>query len=659
MPKTLLNAEELLKMSIDLQKHSRTIALALLPDDDFNQKLSTNDELKWGKKGSLSVNIRKGTFINWETGSKGGMVDLIREYHGDDVSGFLNSLNLGQPIQTIKRTNGVAEKGFTAQEMREITKDCEFRTFSHDQQMLVARWKDKKIRPYHKRGNQWHLGRPEGDMPLFISEGSDRLPILIVEGEKAFELVSKKKMYPGKIVTWHGGSNSYDKSDWSVIEQDRAFIYPDNDEAGYKAALGIKSILESHHKEVTVVKNPNTWNDKDDLADHLDWEVNLYEYAMDNPYVPEKPPIDPVPEKPPVDPRRIRLIHATDAMTNIKPPDWAIKGVLEKDSLTLLYGTAKAGKSFVSISMAASISLGVPWYEHKTNKGFVVYLAGEGQRGIGRRLLAWQKLHEQDLKKSGFHFSNRGAQIPDDQETLMLRDEILKLQDHYGEPPAAIFIDTLARSMVGNENSTEDMNRFVNALDVHFRSQFGSAIVLVHHTGHETATRARGSSVLPAAVDWSYQVTRDDDPQRNMYLDFEQKLIKDGKPMDPKRFQFQEVELIEIEDEDGLATTSGALLEVEYVEKKKSKNLGSAQKPVKDAIDEIYNNKVDAARSEGNDIFHIRVTYNEIFNYSKENIFKVENPSSSVKSALDGLIKNKAIEGDKENGYKPADAQQF
>jgi len=87
--------------------------------------------------------------------------------------------------------------------------------------------------------------------------------------------------------------------------------------------------------------------------------------------------------------------------------------------------------------------------------------------------------------------------------------------------------------------------------------------------------------------------------------------------------------------------------------------LGSAQKPVKDAIDEIYNNKVVAARSEGNDIFHIRVTYNEIFNYSKENIFKVENPSSSVKSALDGLIKNKAIEGDKENGYKPADAQQF
>ena len=643
-------------MSIDLQKHSRTIALALLPDDDFNQKLSTNDELKWGKKGSLSVNIRKGTFINWETGSQGGMVDLIREYHGDDISGFLNSLNLGQPIQTIKRTNGVTEKAFnqykiwfTAQEMKEITKDCEFRTFSHDKTMMVARWKDKKIRPYHKRGNEWHLGRPEGDMPLFISEGSDRLPILIVEGEKAFELVSEKKMYPGKIVTWHGGSNSYDKSDWSVIEQDRAFIYPDNDEAGYKAALGIKSILESHHKEVTVVKNPNTWNDKDDLADHLDWEINLYEYAMDNPYVPEKPPVDP---------RRIRLIHATDAMTNIKPPDWAIKGVLEKDSLTLLYGTAKAGKSFVSISMAASISLGIPWYDHKTNKGFVVYLAGEGQRGIGRRLLSWQKLHGYDLHKSGFHFSNRGAQLLNDDEAILLRDEILSLQDHYDDKPAAIFIDTLARNFgAGNENSTEDMNRFVASIDRYLREEFGSAIVLVHHTGHEAATRARGSSVLPAAVDWSYQVTREDHEEHTMILDFEQTLIKDGKPMPPKRFQFQEVELIEMQDEDGLPTTSGALKEVPFVAKQQAKKLGKNQKIVKDAIETLHFNKMAEARKEGQDVSYIRVGSDELHEYLKDKL--KGNVSDVRKKALEALINNEEIGGNDEIGYIPADAQQF
>ena len=114
-------------MSIDLQKHSRTIALALLSQDEFNEKLSTNDELKWGKKGSLSVNIRKGTYINWETGSQGGMVDLIKEHHGSDVSGFLNSLNLDQAIVPTIKTNGSMKKpaeAFTPQKMKEITKDC-------------------------------------------------------------------------------------------------------------------------------------------------------------------------------------------------------------------------------------------------------------------------------------------------------------------------------------------------------------------------------------------------------------------------------------------------------------------------------------------------------------------------------------------------------
>ena len=75
---------------IDIQKHSRQIALALLGEQ--NKKKSTADELRWGTNGSLSVNIRKGTFTNFETDESGGMVDLIKLYHGDNVSDFLGNL---------------------------------------------------------------------------------------------------------------------------------------------------------------------------------------------------------------------------------------------------------------------------------------------------------------------------------------------------------------------------------------------------------------------------------------------------------------------------------------------------------------------------------------------------------------------------------------
>ena len=640
-------------MSIDLQKHSKTIALALLGEP--NTKLSTADELKWNKKGSLSINIRKGTFTDFETGESGGMIDLIRQQH-EDVNAFLNALNLNDAITPMIKSNGsgaklsVQSNAISAAEMHKITKNHEYRTFSHDQTFCVVRWKDKKIRPFHKMMDMWYSGRPDGLMPIFKSNGSETLPVLIVEGEKTYEEVIKAGIYAGKVCTWHGGSNSYDKADWSVIKQDRAIIYPDHDKAGYKAALGLKTILESLHIDVVIAQNPSSWEKKDDLADHLDWDVNLYDYAYANPYVPEKPPIDS---------RKLDLVHASEAIKNIKPPQFVIKNVLEKDSLTLLYGSAKAGKSFVSISMAASVSMGIDWFDHKTKEGLVVYLAGEGQRGIARRLLAWQQLNRYSLEKSKFHFSTRGAQLLNDSEAVLLRDEILKLQDHYGASPQMIVIDTLARNFgAGNENSTEDMNRFVASIDRYLREEFGSAIVLVHHTGHDAASRARGSSVLPAAVDWSYQVTREDDDEHTMLLDFEQTLIKDGKPLPNKRFQFQEVELLEMVDEDGLPTTSGALKEIVYVKKKKLKKLGPAQKPTKEAIDMIYSKKADEARNEGKDISYITVTYRELYKWAKE-AMEVDNPTDSLKSALKGLIKNEVIEGDEENGYKPANATPF
>jgi len=630
---------------IDIQKHSRQIALALLGEQ--NKKKSTADELRWGTNGSLSVNIRKGTFTNFETDESGGMVDLIKLYHGDNISDFLGNLGLNGPHPPpVSRTVTKAKsKGFTHAEMRKMSQQCELYS-RYSPNFCVLRFKDKNIRPFTLTDNRWYAKRPEGLMPLLESDGDVDMPALICEGEKTHNAIVSNTLYKGKVYTWHGGSNSYDKTEWNTIAQKKAIIYPDHDAAGLKTALGIKSILESLYIEVVVVKNPTTWNDKDDLADHTDWDVDLLEYANENQYSPDSPPVDP---------RRFRLLHATEAMENVQPPDWVIKSVLEKDSLSLLYGSPKSGKSFISISMAASVSLGVPWYEHKTKSGLIIYLAGEGQRGIARRLLAWQEFHGYDLKQSKFHFSTRGAQLLNDDESLLLRDEILTLQDHYNEPPSLVVIDTLARNFgPGNENSTEDMNRFVNSIDRYLREEFGAAILLVHHTGHAAESRARGSSVLPAAIDWSYQITREDDPDVTMYLDFEQTMIKDGKPLPDMRFEFQEVNLYEMVDEDGMITTSGALKEVPHVVKQKSKRLGKNQKLVKEAIETLHLKKQNDARNKGLETHNIYVSYDELTIYIKGQM-----SSDARLKAIEGLINNEQMGGNNEVGYIPLDADQF
>ena len=107
-----------------------------------------------------------------------------------------------------------------------------------------------------------------------------------------------------------------------------------------------------------------------------------------------------------------------------------------------------------------------------------------------------------------------------------------------------IIIDTLARNYGLNENSTEDMNKFIQRVD-ELKEEFNATIVIVHHTGHGSNGRARGSSVLPAALDYEFRVDRDkNSDDKAMLVTVKQTLVKDGTPIDDLYFQFKEQTLI-------------------------------------------------------------------------------------------------------------------
>ena len=77
--------------------------------------------------------------------------------------------------------------------------------------------------------------------------------------------------------------------------------------------------------------------------------------------------------------------------------------------------------------------------------------------------------------------------------------------------PRLIVLDTLARNFGGgNENDTKDMNQFVTNVDA-VRQAWGCTVLVVHHTGHNSTDRGRGSSALKAALDSEYQLTRQED----------------------------------------------------------------------------------------------------------------------------------------------------
>jgi hypothetical protein len=197
----------------------------------------------------------------------------------------------------------------------------------------------------------------------------------------------------------------------------------------------------------------------------------------------------------------------------------------------MLFGASGAGKSFLALDMALSIVIGHRWHEHLVKQGPVWYLAGEGFSGLKLRIRAWQKVHgagslaRLNVTRNAVPFDADGAAI--------LRSEL----DATTEMPALIIIDTLSRHLQGDENTQKDSAQFVR-LCGELAILTGAAVLIVHHSGHAAQDRARGSSVLRAAVDVEMAVTGH---AGGFDLGFTK--IKDGKTPPPMSFLLNDVEL--------------------------------------------------------------------------------------------------------------------
>lgn len=139
------------------------------------------------------------------------------------------------------------------------------------------------------------FGKPR---PLY---GLDRLAadptagVLIVEGEKA--AAAARKICPGVVVTWPGGSKAVRFVDWSPLAGRKVVIWPDRDEAGMDAAHAVAKALAGIAAKVRVVTPPAGPMDGWDLADAVaeGWTREQLIEAL-------KPKAEPIPEpEPPQD----------------------------------------------------------------------------------------------------------------------------------------------------------------------------------------------------------------------------------------------------------------------------------------------------------------------------------------------------------------------
>lgn len=193
----------------------------------------------------------------------------------------------------------------------------------------------------------------------------------------------------------------------------------------------------------------------------------------------------------------------------LRPMPSLIRGVLPADAVGMLWGEPGSFKSFVAIDWGLCVASGTPWLGHAVKRGTVWYLAGEGQAGLRHRVAAWRTARGYDGSLSFLHTQRPILLDEEHGESPGLRS-LLDLIEA-GEVPALIIVDTLARSMAGDESATKDASRYVVALDALVaavrRAGKTCTVLLVHHS-RKDGDVYRGSSVLRGAADFEYEAKK-------------------------------------------------------------------------------------------------------------------------------------------------------
>ena len=222
-----------------------------------------------------------------------------------------------------------------------------------------------------------------------------------------------------------------------------------------------------------------------------------------------------------------KIVFDAREAIDMEEPDYWIEDRIPKESMVMIFGPSGEFKSFIAMDMACSIAAGIDYHGNEVEKAPVLYITGEGQRSINHRKRAWELKHNVYASQMGV--LGQAIDMTDSAASVSLVLAIEQYEHKFGVKPSAIFVDTVNRSFGdGDENSSQDMTRFVKSCD-QIKAATGVTIILIHHSGKDVSKGARGSSVLKAALDAEYSVARVGEDRRGRVVTLSCSKIKDGQ----------------------------------------------------------------------------------------------------------------------------------
>lgn len=249
-----------------------------------------------------------------------------------------------------------------------------------------------------------------------------------------------------------------------------------------------------------------------------------------------------------------------DEIKPITAAPYVIKSVLDQGAMSVVYGASNSGKTFFALDLAFHVATSSPWRDLRVAGGSVLYLAAEGGNGIANRIVGLRQSTgvldvPMALRRAGLDLLRPDA---DTARVIALAEEVAKRA-----PLKLIVIDTLSRVLAGgDENGPVDMTAFIKNVD-RIRGATGAHVMIVHHTGKDTARGARGHSSLRAATDTEIEVTEDEETGERTAKATKQREYAGGEEW---RFELEAMELGKDQDGDAVTTCTVRALTGQPVE---------------------------------------------------------------------------------------------
>lgn len=502
--------------------HMEAVARHLLGEP--NAHLSSTTELRFGKQGSMSVDIAKGTFFDHESEQGGGVLALIgRETGAQGVAA----------VDWLKTELGVViESNYRAPKER-VAATYDYVDEHGEVLLQVIRYEPKTFRQRRPDGDGWSwsvkgVRAVPYRLPELIEAISRDQTVFVVEGEKDVDALARI----GVTATCNaGGAGKWPATFAEHFRGARVVILPDNDDAG-RAHRDLVGASLAEVADVRVLELPGL-PPKGDVSDWLKaggGQVELLACADAVSVAWRKAPQE----------SRFGAIQWADLDHVEMRQDYLVEDMLFCGDSALMYGASGCGKSFLALDMGLSIARGVPFLGKATRKGAVIYQAGEGGKGLVKRMKAYRQTYS--VWKQDLPFILIPARVdlfsPDGDVDAFI-DECLAWQAVLTEPLQAVFIDTFSTASPGaNENASEDVSRLLAAGE-RLQKATGAALMWVHHK-NASGERERGHTSLRANCDTALEINRDEESN---YRTLRLAKLKDGEDGLKIGFELQSVQV--------------------------------------------------------------------------------------------------------------------